>query len=68
MGEKHEQTIAMLNDDNHPTRTRLDDSRAPTPKVKRKEKKRNGKFLDICNSPSVVRIFVGHFEIIFYSH
>jgi len=40
MGEKHEQTIAMLNDDNHPTRTRLDDSRAPTPKVKRKEKKR----------------------------
>jgi len=34
MDEKHDQTIAMLNDENHPPRTRTDDNRPPLRKVK----------------------------------
>ena len=30
MSEKHDQTRAMLNDENHPSRTRFDDNRATT--------------------------------------
>lgn len=33
MSEKHDQTRAMLNDENHPSRTRFDDNRATTGKV-----------------------------------
>jgi hypothetical protein len=33
MDEKHDQTVAMLNDENHPPRTRIEDNRAPLVKV-----------------------------------
>jgi hypothetical protein len=33
MDEKHDQTVAMLNDEKHPPRTRTDDNRAPLVKV-----------------------------------
>jgi hypothetical protein len=33
MDEKHEQTVAMLNDEKHPPRTRTVENRAPLAKV-----------------------------------
>ncbi len=33
MDEKHDQTVAMLNDENHPPQTRINDNRAPLTKV-----------------------------------
>jgi hypothetical protein len=33
MSEKHDQTRAMLNDENHPPRTRIDDNQPPARKV-----------------------------------
>ena len=33
MDDKHDPTTAMLNDENHPVRTRIDDNRPPLRKV-----------------------------------
>jgi hypothetical protein len=33
MDEKHDQTVAMLNDENHPPRMRIDDNRTALRKV-----------------------------------
>lgn len=33
MDEKLDQTVAMLNEENHPPRTRINDNRAPLTKV-----------------------------------
>ncbi|CAF5149207.1 unnamed protein product, partial [Rotaria magnacalcarata] len=32
MDEKHDQTLAMLNDENHPQQTRTNDNRSPLAK------------------------------------
>ena len=65
MSEKHDQTRAMLNDENHPPRTRNDDKRQASGKVSYRSEFVIQCKIDFISVPEVV---VVHFEIISYSH
>ena len=69
MDEKHDQTVAMLNDEKHLPRTRVNDNRSPLVKVIYLQKNIVVLISDfILLFFSVVQVFLVLFVIIYFLH